>query len=158
MLNEWNYTGMNHPDTLGTAFAASQAAAMLILMQNTPTDILCYYDTRWTYSRFGGMFNAIKKQPYCLYYSFYAFGQLYALGTQVRCQSDHEKLLALAAADGEQKAVMLTYTGEGALEVTTPFGDGASVYLVDEAHMLEKMDYNPANFTISQNQVILIKA
>lgn len=158
MLNEWNYTGMTYPDTLGTAFASSQAAAMLILMQNTPTSMLCYYDTRMTYSRFCGMFDAIKKKPYCLYYSFYAFGQLYALGTQVQCETDHEKLLALAATDGEQKAVLITYTGEGSLDVTTPFAEGAALYLVDEEHMLEKMDDDPAAFTIKQNQVIFIKA
>ena len=159
MLNEWNYAGMSHPETVGSSYQASEAATTMILMQDTITDMLCYYDARIAgITRFGGMFNGITGKPFCLYYVFKAFGELYTLGTQVKCETNHEELYALAATDGEKKAVLMTYMGEGEIEVATPFESDAEVYLIDEEHMLEKVDYNAANFTLKQYQVVLIKA
>jgi hypothetical protein len=159
MLNEWNYAGMYLPETVGSSYQASEATATMILMQDTKTDMLCYYDAKMAgIGRFAGMFNGLTRKPFCLYYAFYAFGQLYALGTQAKCETDHDELYALAATDGNQKAVLMTYMGEGEIEVTTEFEEGAEVYLVDEAHMLEKVDYNAANFTLKQHQVVFIKA
>ena len=79
-LNEWN----NAPkkELRGTSFASANAAAMMCAMQNKKTDILCYYDARIGQSVYGGLFNPITYEPFCTYYTFAAFGELYRLGSQ----------------------------------------------------------------------------
>jgi hypothetical protein len=157
-LNEWNNAWqLEHR---GTAYAAAQAASMLLAMQNTNTKILCYYDARIDESCFGGMFNPLNYKPLPLYYVFQAFGELYAMGTQVFCESSSPFVYALAAV-GErgERAVMLTNVGEDTA-VTLAGTDAlpGTAYLVDETHALTPAGIiRGRTFVLQKNQTVLIK-
>ena len=156
-LNEWNNAWQLQ--YRGTAYAAAQAAAMMLTMQNTDTDMLCYYDARIGESCFGGMFNPLNYKPLPLYYAFRAFGALYALGTQIECACNNPAVYALAAAgDGGETALMLANTGEDTA-ISLSGAAFSSFYLVDETHCLAPVA-PPENgsLILKQNQVLLCRA
>lgn len=151
-LNEWN----NAPsvELRGSSVASARAAATMIAMQNKKTDILCYYDARIGQSVYGGLFNPMTYQPLCTYYSFKAFGELYALGTQTAVEYDAGAIRALAASDGERRAALIVNTG-GAERLETNL-DGMKVRLIDAGHFLTEAELDPTGFTLGENQVALI--
>ncbi len=152
-LNEWNNAWQL--EYRGTAYAAAQAAAMMLTMQHTDTDLLCYYDARIGESCFGGMFNPLNYKPLPLYYVFKAFGALYTLGTEAECRSDNPSVYALAAEnESGEGAVMIANTGEDTA-LTVQGGRFCRAYLVDEAHELTALEGIPA--ALKKNQVMLLK-
>ena len=157
-LNEWNNAWqLEHR---GTAYAAAQAASMMLAMQNTNTKILCYYDARIDESCFGGMFNPLNYKPLPLYYAFQAFGELYALGTQVFCESSSADVYALATA-GEhgERAVMITNVGEDtAVTLTGTDAAPGTAYLVDETHALTPAEIiRDRTLILQKNRTVMIK-
>ena len=76
-FNEWN-TDYKSEDR-GTDYAAANAAAVMLKMQDLPVDMLMYYDARLGTSVYGGMFDPLSSNPFTLYYGFKAFGELYVL-------------------------------------------------------------------------------
>jgi len=153
-LNEWNTHF--HTFDRGTSAAAASAAAMMCAMQDKKMDVMCYYDAQLSVSVFGGLFNPLTREPFCTYYSFYAFGKLYQLGTQVTCSCDQEGLYMLAATDGTKHGFLLANLGEDT-EVETNLPDDMIVSLIDEAHFLQKVYFNPAKFSIKKDQVVFIE-
>ena len=156
-LNEWNNAWELR--FRGTAYAAANAAAMMLTMQDTDTDMLCYYDARIGESCFGGMFNPLNYQPLPLYYSFKAFGELYALGTQARSVSDNPQVCVQAAVGGGERLVMLANLGEDAA-VTLSCGTDAprEILLVDEEHSLSPAEDAPGRtFELKKYQTALIR-
>ena len=154
-LNEWN--GPHTKIQRYNSYASSQAAATMLAMQNTSTDMLCYYDSRYgEATRYAGFFHPMTGKPCCTYYSFLAFGKLYALGTQAECISDTEGLYAVAATDGEKKALMIAnISGEDqALAINQ---EGGKVYLIDETHFLTLTHRNSASFTLKKDETIYIE-
>lgn len=154
MLNEWN--GPHEQIQLGTSFASAQAAAMMCAMHECPVDMLCFYDAKMGGGRYGGFFSGITHQPYCTYYSFVAFGKLYAMGTAVECVSDTKKLYALAATNGQKQGALITNTTDATQEVTTPL-EGGTVYLIDGDHHLTATDWSSAAFTLAPDQTVYIE-
>lgn len=155
-LNEWNNAWELR--FRGTAYAAANAAAMMLAMQDTNTDMLCYYDARIGESCFGGMFNPLNYTPLPVYYAFQAFGELYARGVQVKCSSSNDDLYVQAAVDanGANAAVMLSNLGEDT-EVLLPGCSGFRVYTVDAEHALTPTDeIREERFLLQKNQVALL--
>ena len=156
-LNEWN----NAADVSvhGKSYASAAVASMMCAMQNSHTDMLCYYDSRLTASRYGGFFKPLSREPVCTYYVFKMFNELYALKNQVECVIDDPKqgLYALAASDGDKKAVMLVNHSGDAREIKLNVDDEFSVYLLDADHFITETDYDASSFTIGPNKVLLIK-
>ena len=154
LMDEWN--GAHADIQHGTSYAASQVAAMMCAMHSTTTDMLCFYDARMSGGTYGGLFNPGTHQPYCTYYSFAAFGKLCAMGTAAACQSDTQKLYALAACgEGKQGALITNTTGE-AQQVTTSL-QGATVYLIDADHHLAATDWDSAAFTLQVDQTVYLE-
>ncbi len=151
-LNEWN--NAHEWRDRGTAYASAMAAAMMLQMQDTPLQMLMYYDAKLHASPYGGMFNPINCRPFCLYYSFKAFGEMYLLGRQAECIVEEEKLYAVAATDGVKKAVMISNIGEE--QTLTTNLEGFEVYLVDESHNLERVDWDSSEFTLKPYQVVYL--
>ncbi|MBQ8895089.1 MAG: hypothetical protein IJ043_11865 [Clostridia bacterium] len=147
-LNEWN--NAHSWEGLGTSYAAAHAVAMLLAMQDTDVTMLNYYDARVGASTYGGMFNPSKFEPFCLYYGFKAFGELFVLGQQAECTID-EKIYAVAATDGKKKAVLLANIGEERVVETNL--QGFEVYLVDETHHLEKAELDSEKLLLQENQI-----
>ncbi|MBE6667768.1 MAG: hypothetical protein E7607_05625 [Ruminococcaceae bacterium] len=138
-LNEWNNAcrgGIYH----GTSFASASVAAMMLSMQNSHADMLCYYDTRLVASVYGGFFAPLTYEPVSTYYSFAAFGKLYALGTQVEsCVECEDKgFYAVAASNGRKNAVMLVNQTGKTQELTFEGVDlsDAHVYKIDQKHLM----------------------
>jgi len=84
----------------------------MLLMQNTPTDIMCYYDARIGHSAYGGMFNPDTLYPYRNYYSFCQFNTLYSLGEQYHSQTDNPNVYCCAAAKDKKAALVIANTCE----------------------------------------------
>ncbi|MBQ7637648.1 MAG: hypothetical protein IJS90_01940 [Clostridia bacterium] len=157
-LNEWNNAWqLEHR---GTSYAAVNAAAMMLAMQNTNTKIMCYYDARIGESCFGGMFNPLNYTPLPLYWSFKAFGELYALGTQVFCESGAAGVYTLAASgENGERALMIANTGEDALVSLEGFSGEAELLLIDENHALTPGEpLRNGRFVLNKNQTALVRS
>ena len=143
----------------GTSFASASAAAMMLAMQDSNVDMLCYYDTRLIASAYGGFFAPLTFEPVSTYYAFAAFGELYALGTQAECVFDRREdgTYAIAASDKDRKAVMIVNNSEQERELSMNVGDDMSVYLVDCDHYITRTKLSAKAFTMAPNQIALIK-
>jgi len=153
-LNEWN--GHHRIDDRCTSRASAHAAAMLLGMQNTSTDMLCYYDARYNGGRYGGFFHPITHQPCGTYYSFVAFGKLYGLGTQVSCDCDAERVYCVAAKGEHGRAMMIANISDQDQDITINAGSG-KVYLIDENHFLSPTDWDCNTFTLKVNETVYIE-
>ena len=153
-LNEWNAD--RTLETRGTSKAAADAAAMMIAMQKKKMSVMCYYDARVDVSVYGGLFNPLTLQPFCTYYTFKAFGELYRLKNQVQCECTEDGVYAIAAADGRENAVMISNISGEDKSVSLGLGDSFKVYLVDEEHFLTEAQLSAAEFEIRNNQVVFI--
>ena len=159
-MNEWN----NAHDLRfrGTSYASACAGAMMLAMQDSPADMLCYYDARINNSEYGGLFSPLTWEPVSTYYSFKAFGELYRRGTQVECGYDaggagKKRVIYACAAkdDAGDVALMIVNTGT-ACEIETNL-EGYGVWYVDEKRFLEKGEADGGKFTLPGNTVVLLK-
>ena len=141
-LNEWNNANGTAygPEAHGSSFASASVASMMLALQDAHTDMLCYYDAKLQASAYGGLFAPLTGEPVCTYYSFVAFGRLYALGTQVECRIDcaQSGLYAVAATDGRKNALMISnQTGEAQpLQIEGVDLSEARIYTIDQRHLL----------------------
>lgn len=154
-LNEWN--NAHDPLLHGSSYASAGAAAMICALQDSHTSLACYYDARLTASTYGGFFAPLTYKPVCTYYAFAAFGELYTLGAQVSCEGMGDGLYAVAATDGERKAVLVVNYTEEEKELHTDLGEGFSVFLLDKEHFLEKTEQGADSLTLGAYQTVLIK-
>lgn len=101
-LNEWNPGCGNR----GTTRDAADILAMMIAMQNTSTDMCMYYDAAES-SIYCGIFNPISHGVFKAYYSFYIFGQMFAMGEQCFSHADNPVLFVMAAKGNNKKAIAI---------------------------------------------------
>ena len=153
-LNEWNTNA--RVIERGKSVASANAAAMMCVMQNTRMAMMCYYDARLGISPYGGLFHPMTYTPLCTYYSFKAYGNLYRLGTQVAATSGEKDVYVLAATDGERRGILIANTGKDTA-ITLSGGEGMRGYLIDEEHFYTETDWDPASFTLKENQVIYLE-
>ena len=120
--------------------------------------MLHYYDTKISGS-YCGFFAPYTFKPVCTYYTFVAFGELYALNNQADCViNDCQKgTYALASTNGDKKAILLTNHSEDDQKVTLDADGDFDVYLIDQDNFLTKLDINAKDFVIGKNQVVFIK-
>ena len=155
-LNEWN---LSHSRKINrdTSYASANVMAIMLAMQQKPTDMLMYYDAVYlAVNSYGGFYNLATYAPSCVYYAFRAFGELYALGNEAQCHCDGDRVYALAAVDGEKQAMILSNIAQ-ATEIETDLPEGFSVYVLDQDHFLTKTEWDPGKFTLNENTVVLIK-
>ena len=155
-LNEWNNA---HERTMnGTSYASAATAAMLSAMQESHTDMLCYYDTRLGGGSYGGLFDPLSYEPTCAYYTFYAFGKLYALKNQAETTvDDADGLYVTAAADGEKKGVIITNFSEEPIDVETNLSGSFDSYLINGDNHYIATKINTESFTLAPNTVMFIE-
>ena len=153
-LNEWN----NAPSRAerGSSVAAARAAAMMIAQQRERTSLMCYYDARVGSSVYGGLFNPITFGPFCAYYAFYAFGALYALGTETACACDAPGVYAMAAAGGADRAVLVANTNGEAVTLKADLPGDLRLYLIDSGHMLAEAPRTGDALTLAGYQTALL--
>ena len=157
MLNEWNNSA-RLPITLESSEAAARACNMICSLQNEPVDMLCYYDTGfYPGSSYNGMFHPMTKKPYCLYYGFKAFGELFGLGRQVKSECDDGDITVLAATNGESKGLIIVNTSDESKEILCDFGD-SDVHLINEENPMIATELDPRRFTLQPYTVAYLKS
>ncbi len=115
-LNEWNlWTDRFHRDA---PRGAAKTLGFMLMMQNTSTDLMCFYDARLGPSDYGSLFNPDTYHPYRTYYSMMMFNSLYRLGNSVRAESGDPHLFAHGAVKGRRAALALANVNEEPLRVT----------------------------------------
>lgn len=112
ILNEWNYVEGWTDKWVSTLLkiigirGAAFNAAVMAYCNNSPIDMLMYYDARPC--AMNGMFDFYSLAPLKGYYPFVFFSKLYELENQV--QSDCEKpVYSIAATNGKEMSAMITY-------------------------------------------------
>lgn len=116
ILNEWNYLANWNDEFVHTVEAinsykgAAYAAAAMSTFQDTPVDMMMYYDAR-PGTAFNGLFDFYTSQPRHAYYALYSWRKLRELGTQVSTDVGGLKDFYATAAKGRdgKVALLLTY-------------------------------------------------
>lgn len=117
IIDEWNicHTVENRP----TAMAMVHTLSALLAFQKMPLIAMTnFYDARIdSSSLYQGFFSPETKLPFLTYYSFVAFGKLYALENEVFTESDNEKVYVGAATNGTKSTLIVTNTDNAAIDV-----------------------------------------
>ena len=130
---------------------------MMLAMQNTDTDVLCYYDAGLGTSYYRGMWNPMTCKPFPLYYSFVAFNELYKLGGQIECSENRDGVYTLGATDGEKRAVVIANESDVDVEIDTNLPSDMDAYIIAEGLDLGLIEIDVNKFTIPSGTVILFK-
>lgn len=111
ILDEWNYVNgwtdkfQNTIDAIRGLKGAAFAAGVLSAGQDSPVDMLMYYDSQP--SVFNGLFDIYTYAPTGTYYVFYAWSKLRRLGIQLETTVDEQDVRAVAATDGNGRTGIL---------------------------------------------------
>lgn len=116
ILNEWNYVRGWSDDFIysikqiigikGAAFAA----AVMCVGQNTPVDMLMYYDARP--GAFNGLFDFYTMEPLKSYHVFKFFARIKDFLNQAECICETDGIYALSSKSGSGAAIMIAYYSE----------------------------------------------
>ena len=112
IVDEWNFNPMEN-DKIDRRYGANQTS-MLIMFQNMGLDMAHYYCANyWPESVHAGMFVREMK-PSSAYYGFFAFGQMYKLGSQaeIKNKSLPTDLHAVAATGEDGQALLISNISE----------------------------------------------
>ena len=152
-LNEWNYIRSFVGDDWTYSLhaekglkGASFVSAVMAVCQDSPLDMLMYYDARPC--GMNGMFDTDFLTPLKGYYPFKMFGELYRMGGFVRPEYTDTPIYCTAAAGNGVAGVMLTNFDDNddasAQNVTLKLkgveGREAEIYTLDPDHDCEKTD------------------
>ena len=136
-LNEWNPS----PRVLGLMQHAAYVGGMLLMYQNAPIDVSCFYDARIGISEYGSFFNPITRQTFADYDAFVMFGRLLKLGRQVELCCDQKGVYAVAATDGAQKGAMIVNTLDAPCAIDlTASGADLSAAVCEETSRYKRME------------------
>jgi hypothetical protein len=112
-LNEWNPSKAARGNKPGDP---ADVLAMMVALQNTPTDMCMYYDAAER-SGYCGIFDPITHGVTKTYYSFFYFGQMYAMGEQCLAEAEGDGLYVMAAKGKGRRAFVLINTSEEEREI-----------------------------------------
>lgn len=133
-LNEWNlWTDRYHRDS---PVGAAKTLGFMLMMQNTSTDIMCFYDAGLGFSDYRSLISADTGHPYRTYYTFMMFNALYSLSNQVAVENEYRNIFANAAVNGNKAVLVLSNTGSEAVTVRLDIAnfptDEVQVLRIDE--------------------------
>ena len=121
---------------VGTARQAALLADTIVRLQGSVIDLATIYDARCSSGMYSPLFDPAKWAPRKAYYAFRAFGELYALGTEVPVACSNKEIAAIAAVGpGGEAAMMVVNPTGSALPFISDFGGRKvkSVRVVDES-------------------------
>ncbi len=172
-LNEWNYVrGWGTEDWIyslktelsmkGGAFIAATMSAC----QETPLDMLMYYDARPC--GMNGLFQAFTYEPLKGYFPIKTWGEMRALGKRCALSCDVPQIYATAATGEESSMAMITYYTDNDDDVARTFTVQVdiermySLYLLDEDNDMVKVeevypDEGKFQLTMEPNTVVVLK-
>ena len=111
-LNEWNYVQSwtdEYPNSIRVMASPKGGAFVCAAMQdcqNSPLDMLMYYDWR-PGTAFNGLFDFRTDAPLWAYWALYSWGKLKTLGTQVKAESSDPGIRVTAARNAKGKLGIL---------------------------------------------------
>ena len=157
-LNEWNvyYYAKRRDDPRG----AVRTLAFMLMMQSTPTDLMCYYDAGLGPSDYRAFINPDTLTPYRTYYTFPMFNSLYRLGNAVRVESSEPLLFAGAAKNGSRASIVIANTTGEDLWLTLQ-ADGfeyneVAVHRIDEENRYTLTNERFGNINIPEDGCVEI--
>jgi len=111
ICDEWNYNPTEN-DKIDRRYGANQTS-MLIMFQNEGLDMAHYYCAIATGALHAGMFLK-GGTPSTAYYGFWAFGQMYKLGSQAEIKNRklRDDLYAVAATGEDGQALLIANVSE----------------------------------------------
>ena len=177
ILNEWNYlrgwSGEPFSYTIRSIIGlkgAAYAAAVMCIGQQTPLDMLMYYDARPC--SFNGLFGYYNFEPLKTYYVYSAWAKLAEMGKQIAVDTREKNgIFAVGATDGSKTGILISrFFEEDQLPEDLPVtfslkkGDlrGARLFLIDETHDLTEIPYRMDKngnllFTMKANTIIYLE-
>ena len=177
ILDEWNYvhgwSGEEFKYTVRSIIGikgAAYAAAVQCVGQDSPLDMLMYYDARPC--EFDGLFGMYNFEPLKTYYVFLAWSKLVKLGRQIPVDTREKNgIYAVGASNGRKTGVMICRFFElddlpDDLPITFKLKGsdlrGARLYLIDQEHDLEEVPYrtDPDGnllFSLKANTVVYLE-
>ena len=154
-LNEWN--NAHERSLVGRSESSAATAAMLCSMQESHTDMLCYYDSRLGGGSYGGLFDTNYK-PTCTYYVFYAYGKLYSLGGQAQTTvEDGDGLYVTAATDGSRKGVLIANNNDKAVTLETDLAGDFKAYMIGTENLFAETEIEPDKIELAPYDVIFLE-
>ena len=177
ILDEWNYLrygdGEQFKYTIQTIIGlkgAAYAASVMCTGQDTPVDMLMYYDARP--SVWNGIFDFYNYEPLKTYYVFLAWAKLVKLSRQIAVDTQGKVgIYAVGASDGGKTGVLISrYFEDDKLPEDLPVKlslkkgtfCGAKLYLIDETHDLAEIPYRTDSegnllFDMKANTVVYLE-
>ena len=159
-LNEWT-AGAGF---FGTGKQAAITMKVIMEMQHSAVDAAMIYDGRFGTGAYSLVFgNKIKNKcynlkdklsPYPLYYTLFAYNELYKRKTEVFAESDNQELCVIASKDTDGAILISNPTDEIIdleFDCNLPLGD---FFATDDEL---KMSYSPVKDKILPNTTLLIK-
>ena len=122
---------------VGTVKQAALIADTIARLQDSVVDLATIYDARCSSGMYSPLFDPVKWAPRKAYYAFRAFGDLYALGTEVPVACSNKEIAALAAVgQGGDAAMMVVNPTDRAMPFISDFGGRTvkSVRVTDDSH------------------------
>ena len=89
----------------------------MLMMQNTSTDVMCYYDGGLGYSSYRALINPDHGYPYRTYYAFMMYNELYKLQNSVATESSDSHVFVGAAEDGRRAALVIANVNDEPIKV-----------------------------------------
>lgn len=169
ILNEWNYIRGWEEDYVYSLKAihgvkgATFTMACISESQQTPIDMLMYYDTRP--SCFNGAFDFYTYEKLPGYYPLYWYGMLYDCEKEIAAENKIENVYSLCGVDksGKITAIITHYSENDETEnknISVDFGKESTyeIYLLDKNHNAEliKTTDHP-EFDLEVFSAVLIK-
>ena len=161
-LTEWNPSRLYK----GTLRDSANIASNILGLQDSPVDMMHYYDLRINTS-YCGLYDPIQSPllpwtndlPACLlkaYYTFKAFNELYKLKTQVKVTGADDPVFAVAAFDGEKGAIYITNNSEEKAEIAlSGLGKAERALYITEDKSLEDGEVSE-KFTLNAFESVVI--
>lgn len=154
ILDEWNANPT--PEEKGKSIASATSVAMMCALHDTKIANMCYYDAKIGISAYGGLFEPVERRPYCTYYGFKAYGNLYRLGKQIKATSDNNDIYVLGATDGKSKGAVIVNMGEDIdikLETDTNF----RAFLISEENLYIEIKFDKNKHRILKNNILYLE-
>ncbi len=169
ILNEWNYVRGWTDEfiySIKSIISMKGAAFTMAVMsecQKAPVDMLMYYDARPCV--FNGLFDMYTFEKLSGYYPFLWYSHLYALKSEIRCETEIDDIYTLCGTDenGKVTAVITYYTDSDTADEKSFFADFGKcgefeIYLLDDTHDASFTGIKKElDFIMKPNSCIMIK-
>ncbi len=90
----------------------------MLMMQDTSTDVMCFYDGGLGFSDYRSLFSADSGKPYRTYYSLAMFNSLYKLSNQVKTECNGNNLFVNASKNDKKAVIVISNANESGVDVS----------------------------------------